>query len=161
MWHSSADTSLSVSNVDASFDDLCPMHLHTQAAQDLTCFTAVLESETDGCLCGLQVVAQIPQTTSRRSVAILSSIEFDAENRRFATAGVSKQISFYEFPSIMAEPMASSCEPAMQLTSRNKLSCLAWSQVRAWSEVSMMDAMCTLRASRTATFQASSCSCQI
>ena len=80
----------------------------------------------------MQVVAQIPQSSSRRSAAILSSIEFDAENRRFATAGVSKQISFYDFPSIMAAPEASSCEPAMQLTSRYKLSCLAWSQVRAW-----------------------------
>ena len=92
--------------------------------------------EVDGCLIlniVLQTVAQLLQPASRQqSAAILSSIEFDAENKLFATAGVSKQISFYDFPSILAEPAATSRDPVLELTSRWKLSCIAWNQVQSF-----------------------------
>lgn len=82
-------------------------------------------------------MARLLRPASRQqSAAILSSIEFDAESKVFATAGVSKQISFYDFPSIMAEPAAESQDPVMELTSRWKLSCIAWNQVCMSSTIS-------------------------
>jgi E3 ubiquitin-protein ligase RFWD2 len=49
---------------------------------------------------GMQVVAQVPRASARQSSAILSSIEFDHDATLFATAGVSKRISIFDFATV-------------------------------------------------------------
>ena len=49
---------------------------------------------------GVQVVAQVPRASARQSSAILSSIEFDRDATLFATAGVSKRISIFDFATV-------------------------------------------------------------
>lgn len=51
-------------------------------------------------LVGVQVVAQVPRASARQSSAILSSIEFDRDATLFATAGVSKRISIFDFATV-------------------------------------------------------------
>jgi len=71
-------------------------------------------------------LAQLPQASTRQSSAILSSIEFDRDAQFFATAGVSKRISIYEFASVLANPYPDVHCPALELGTRSKLSCLSW-----------------------------------
>lgn len=46
----------------------------------------------------------------------------------FATAGVSKRISLYEYSAIMANPAAETHCPSQELVTRSKLSCLSWNK---------------------------------
>ena len=46
----------------------------------------------------------------------------------FATAGVSKRISLYEYSAIMAHPRAETHRPSQELVTRSKLSCLSWNK---------------------------------
>lgn len=46
----------------------------------------------------------------------------------FATAGVSKRISIYEYSAIMANPAAETHCPSQELATRSKLSCLSWNK---------------------------------
>ena len=46
----------------------------------------------------------------------------------FATAGVSKRISLYEYSAIMANPRAETHRPSQELVTRSKLSCLSWNK---------------------------------
>jgi len=46
----------------------------------------------------------------------------------FATAGVSKRISLYEYSAIMANPAAETHCPTQELVTRSKLSCLSWNK---------------------------------
>ena len=46
----------------------------------------------------------------------------------FATAGVSKRISIYEYSAIMANPAAETHRPSQELATRSKLSCLSWNK---------------------------------
>lgn len=46
----------------------------------------------------------------------------------FATAGVSKRISLYEYSAIMANPGAETHCPSQELVTRSKLSCLSWNK---------------------------------
>lgn len=46
---------------------------------------------------GLQVMAEIPRPSLRTSPAIISSLDFDPEGGLFATAGVSRRISIYDY----------------------------------------------------------------
>ena len=46
----------------------------------------------------------------------------------FATAGVSKRISLYEYSVIMANPAAETHCPSQELVTRSKLSCLSWNK---------------------------------
>ena len=46
----------------------------------------------------------------------------------FATAGVSKRISIYEYSAIMANPGAETHCPSQELSTRSKLSCLSWNK---------------------------------
>ena len=73
-----------------------------------------------------QVLAQLPQASMRQSSAILSSIEFDRDAQFFATAGVSKRISIYDFAAVLANPYSDVHCPALELGTRSKLSCLSW-----------------------------------
>ena len=73
-----------------------------------------------------QVLAQLPQASLRQSSAILSSIEFDRDAQFFATAGVSKRISIYDFAAVLANPWCDVHCPALELGTRSKLSCLSW-----------------------------------
>ena len=77
-------------------------------------------------ICPSQVLAQLPQASTRQSSAILSSIEFDRDAQFFATAGVSKRISIYDFASVLANPYSDVHCPALELGTRSKLSCLSW-----------------------------------
>ncbi len=81
-----------------------------------------------------QVIAQLPRASARQSAAILSSIEFDREGGVFATAGVSKRISLFEYAAVLAHPTAEQHFPASELITRSKLSCLSWNRCRPrWS----------------------------
>jgi E3 ubiquitin-protein ligase RFWD2 len=77
-----------------------------------------------------QVIAQLPRASARQSAAILSSIEFDREGGVFATAGVSKRISLFEYAAVLAHPTAEQHFPASELITRSKLSCLSWNRCR-------------------------------
>ncbi|KAL3154242.1 hypothetical protein ABBQ32_013742 [Trebouxia sp. C0010 RCD-2024] len=79
--------------------------------------------------CGrLKVVAQLLRPSNQHSSSILSSIEFDRDSEVFATAGVSKRISIYEYNAIMANPGAETHRPSQELVTRSKLSCLTWNK---------------------------------
>lgn len=79
--------------------------------------------------CGrLKVVAQLLRPSNQHSSSILSSIEFDRDSEVFATAGVSKRISIYEYSAIMANPAAETHRPSQELVTRSKLSCLTWNK---------------------------------
>ena len=73
-----------------------------------------------------QVIAQLPRASTRQSAAILSSIDFDRDGAIFATAGVSKRISLFEYAAVLAHPTAEQHCPASELVTRSKLSCLSW-----------------------------------
>lgn len=76
----------------------------------------------------LQVVAELPRASSRQSAAILSSIEFDRDRSMFATAGVSKRISLYNFEDVLEHSQVQEHCPASELVTRSKLSCLSWNK---------------------------------
>ncbi|KAL4457892.1 hypothetical protein ABPG75_012757 [Micractinium tetrahymenae] len=92
----------------------------------------------------LRLVAEVPRPLPRHhgSSSIISSLEFDREGALFATAGVSKRISIYDFasvaphyPAVSAPPLPggaaavrSGAAPAVELLSRSKLSCLSWNK---------------------------------
>ncbi|KAL4424991.1 hypothetical protein ABPG77_002876 [Micractinium sp. CCAP 211/92] len=92
----------------------------------------------------LRLVAEVPRPLPRHSgsSSIISSLEFDREGSLFATAGVSKRISIYDFasvaphyPAVSAPPLPggaaavrSGAAPAVELLSRSKLSCLSWNK---------------------------------
>ena len=75
-----------------------------------------------------QVIAELPRASTRQSSSILSSIEFDRDSQVFATAGVSKRISIFEYAAVMNNPHADVHCPAMELVTRSKLSCLSWNK---------------------------------
>ncbi|KAK9823349.1 hypothetical protein WJX72_002097 [[Myrmecia] bisecta] len=98
----------------------------TAAAAGLAEFSRMLSVFTH---CGkLKVIAQLPRASTRQSSSILSSIEFDRDSQVFATAGVSKRISIFEYAAVMNNPHADVHCPAMELVTRSKLSCLAWNK---------------------------------
>lgn len=72
------------------------------------------------------MIAQLPRASTRQSAAILSSIDFDRDGAIFATAGVSKRISLFEYAAVLAHPTAEQHCPASELVTRSKLSCLSW-----------------------------------
>lgn len=74
----------------------------------------------------LQVLAQLPPASARQSSAILSSIEFDRDAEYFATAGVSKRISIFDFADVLNKPYTDVHSPALEISTRSKLSCVAW-----------------------------------
>lgn len=78
-----------------------------------------------------QVVAELPRASSRQSAAILSSIEFDRDRAVFATAGVSKRISLFDYANVLAHPHVQQHCPAAELVTRSKLSCLSWNKCAA------------------------------
>lgn len=73
-----------------------------------------------------QVLAQLPPASARQSSAILSSIEFDRDAEFFATAGVSKRISIFDFDDVLNKPYTDVHSPALEISTRSKLSCVAW-----------------------------------
>ncbi|KAK9805364.1 hypothetical protein WJX73_007166 [Symbiochloris irregularis] len=75
----------------------------------------------------LKVITHISQTGTRQSTSILSSIDFDRDALHFATAGVSKRISIYDFEAVVGNAGATTHRPTSELLTRSKLSCLAWS----------------------------------
>lgn len=108
-----------------------------------------------------QVIAQLPRASARQSAAILSSIEFDREGGVFATAGVSKRISLFEYAAVLAHPTAEQHFPASELITRSKLSCLSWNRCRPrWSRgvrCSVTSVSCSLPALRQAQLCRYSC----
>ena len=78
------------------------------------------------CAPAAQVLAQLPPASARQSSAILSSIEFDRDSEFFATAGVSKRISIFNFADVLDKPYVDVHAPALEISTRSKLSCVAW-----------------------------------
>ncbi|KAK9916220.1 hypothetical protein WJX75_000186 [Coccomyxa subellipsoidea] len=76
----------------------------------------------------LKVVAELPRASARQQAAILSSIEFDRDRAVFATAGVSKRISLFDYANVLAHPNVQQHCPAAELVTRSKLSCLSWNK---------------------------------
>jgi hypothetical protein len=73
----------------------------------------------------MQVVAQVPRASARQSSAILSSIEFDRDTTLFATAGVSKRISIFDFATVSQHQqtcMSSVCLGGKIMVSRHPTS---------------------------------------
>lgn len=46
----------------------------------------------------------------------------------FATAGVSKRISLYDYANVLAHPHVQHHCPAAEMVTRSKLSCLSWNK---------------------------------
>jgi E3 ubiquitin-protein ligase RFWD2 len=65
--------------------------------------------------------------TTGRSSAIISSLDFDCEQRLFASAGVLQRVSLYDYADVVSRPAGGDHAPARELTSRCKLSSLAFS----------------------------------
>lgn len=78
----------------------------------------------------LKCVAEIPRPSPRPgSSSIISSLEFDRQGALFATAGVSKRISIFDYASVVPASGAPGVHaPAVELLSRSKLSCLSWNK---------------------------------
>jgi hypothetical protein len=75
-----------------------------------------------------QVLAQLPRASARQSSSILSSIEFDRDGQLFATAGVSKRVSIYEYSAVINNPMVDVHRPSQEIVTRSKISCLSWNK---------------------------------
>ncbi|PSC71525.1 E3 ubiquitin-ligase COP1-like isoform X3 [Micractinium conductrix] len=91
----------------------------------------------------LKLVAELPRVAPHRqgSSSIISSLEFDKEGSLFATAGVSKRISIYDFAGVAPQHSGAAAAggglplggsrggaPVIELLSRSKLSCLSWNK---------------------------------
>ncbi|CAA7049467.1 unnamed protein product [Microthlaspi erraticum] len=75
----------------------------------------------------LRVIAEIRHGDIFHSANIVSSIEFDRDDERFATAGVSRCIKVFDFSSVVNEPADMQC-PIVEMSTRSKLSCLSWNK---------------------------------
>lgn len=75
----------------------------------------------------LRVISELRQGDLFHSANIVSSIEFDRDDELFATAGVSRCIKVFEFSSVVNEPEDIHC-PAVEISTRSKLSCLSWNK---------------------------------
>lgn len=79
----------------------------------------------------LEVLAEIPRPSLRAAAAsIVSSLEFNHDGSLFATAGVSKRISVFEYAGVVAASEAGRSVhcPVVELVTRSKLSCLSWNR---------------------------------
>eukprot|EP00963_Diacronema_lutheri_P002014 scaffold131_cov335-Pavlova_lutheri.AAC.1 len=72
----------------------------------------------------LEVQAEIKPGNLFHPANIISSIEVNATNTAFATAGVSKQITVYSFSSLL--DCSEQSAPTTQMMAGSKLSCLTW-----------------------------------
>lgn len=75
----------------------------------------------------LRVIAEVHQGDMFRSSNIVSSIEFDRDDKLFATAGVSRRIKIFEFSTVVNVP-AEVHFPVVEMPTRSKLSCLSWNK---------------------------------
>ncbi|KAK4343540.1 hypothetical protein RND71_036634 [Anisodus tanguticus] len=78
----------------------------------------------------LRVIAELRHGDLFQSANIVSRqvcIEFDRDDELFATAGVSRRIKVFDFPSVVNEPADVHC-PIVEMSTRSKLSCLSWNK---------------------------------
>lgn len=75
----------------------------------------------------LRVIAEVHQGDLFHSSNIVSSIEFDRDDKLFATAGVSRRIKIFEFSTVVNVP-AEVHFPIVEMPTRSKLSCLSWNK---------------------------------
>lgn len=75
----------------------------------------------------LRVIAEVHQGDLFNSSNIVSSIEFDRDDKLFATAGVSRRIKIFEFSTVVNVP-AEVHFPVVEMPTRSKLSCLSWNK---------------------------------
>eukprot|EP00250_Pteridium_aquilinum_P012633 c20845_g1_i1 orf=359-2401(-) len=75
----------------------------------------------------LRVIAEVHQGDLFHSSNIVSSIEFDRDDKLFATAGVSRRIKIFEFSTVVNVP-AEVHFPVVEMPTRSKLSCLSWNK---------------------------------
>ena len=84
------------------------------------------------CIAKLSYSSSPHPESQRMSSNIVSSIEFDAGEERFATAGVSKRIHVYDFNALIESGVSSGASGdgslLLDLGTRSKLSCLSWSK---------------------------------
>lgn len=76
----------------------------------------------------LKTLATIPRPSLRQTSSIVSSLEFDRDGSLFATAGVSKRISIFDYNAVVGTPGVSVHCPIVELVTRSKLSCLSWNK---------------------------------
>ncbi|KAH7425083.1 hypothetical protein KP509_11G039000 [Ceratopteris richardii] len=75
----------------------------------------------------LKVIAEVHQGDIFNRPNIVSSIEFDQDDKLFATAGVSKCIKIFDFSTVVNVP-AEVHFPVVKMPTRSKLSCLSWNK---------------------------------
>lgn len=75
----------------------------------------------------LRVIAEVRQGDLFHSSNIVSSIEFDRDDKLFATAGVSRRIKIFEFSTVV-NVSAEVHFPVVEMPTRSKLSCLSWNK---------------------------------
>ncbi|MCO5575097.1 hypothetical protein L7F22_028894 [Adiantum nelumboides] len=75
----------------------------------------------------LRVIAELHQGDLFNSSNIVSSIEFDRDDKLFATAGVSRRIKIFEFSTVVNVP-AEVHFPVVEMPTRSKLSSLSWNK---------------------------------
>ena len=76
------------------------------------------------------MLAEIPRPSLRAAASIVSSLEFNHDGSLFATAGVSKRISVFEYAGVVTASGAGRSVhcPVVELVTRSKLSCLSWNR---------------------------------
>lgn len=97
-----------------------------EGALDL--FSGVLSAATH--YSRLTPVAELcrPPGLRQGSSCILSSIDFDADESIFATAGVIQRIALYDYRSVVDAPAGEPPMPVSEITTRSKLSSLSFSR---------------------------------
>ena len=77
------------------------------------------------CLLQVSAIANIPKLMQALALGTRSpSLVLQV----FATAGVSKRISVYEYANVLRNPHTETHCPALEVNTRSKLSCLSWNK---------------------------------
>ncbi|KAL7601274.1 hypothetical protein Lser_V15G22756 [Lactuca serriola] len=75
----------------------------------------------------LKVIAKLTNGENFHSSGIVSSIEFNHDDKLFATAGSSRRINIFDFSTMVNEPSELRI-PLVEMPTRSKLSCLSWNK---------------------------------
>lgn len=79
----------------------------------------------------LRIITEIPRPALPNVSAIISSIEYDRQGKLFATAGVSKRISIFDYANILPiskQGLQITHCPIVEMVTRSKLSCISWNK---------------------------------
>eukprot|EP00049_Salpingoeca_infusionum_P012088 m.214393 g.214393 ORF g.214393 m.214393 type:complete len:688 (+) comp15101_c0_seq3:73-2136(+) len=74
----------------------------------------------------LEHICELAYGALFQSASIVSSIEFDKDERYFAAAGVGKKIKVFDYAAVIDESITKHHTPIIAMECRTKISCLSW-----------------------------------